>query len=722
MTKTITTIWLDQSQTHDSQCYISLCKIDPYLISYRDVHKCIDYITHLNDDENGVILIISTNKLLSPSDDTWIQQCVKLSQIESIYILFNSTDVNSELVKKTSKIRGIYTERYLLCDELSSLPNIKRQRRENFQRCDFIISNLKELTDAYRTPVTSEQSQLPSNILPIDSNRNVLEFLYSKVLRDVLIEDAETSRNDMIIFCRQKYADSPVDLDNVDDFDEYYQSENAIFWYTRDIFLYRLLNKALRDQDVQTLYSLRYFTRDLHLKLKQRYNSQLSSSPVSCTNSIVYRGQLMKNKEFDRKIRDNIGGFFATSGFLSTTENRGLAFVYAGNNKSTRISEEQCVLFEIPIDISTDKFSYANIVSESAFGQAEKEVLFTMGVIFRIISITQDNNEGIWIVQLKLSDEEDKHLHVISSIIKKDMTDPNKPLIKLIKIMDKMNYLDDAEHFLLVAIKDISINSDFNLLSLVYYQLGTTYKRKKNINEAIIYFKKALNIKLENHISYIDSSLSNLYTNLGIVYEDIGDYDRAHTYHNLAIKTFSDAETVNQADLAIKYSNIASICRKKEYYLQALENYTNCLDIESEILRMNDKKLLITKNNIGVVHIHLKNFTKAIEYFQKMLETEQILSQYPSSNMNLAVVYWNLTCAFYQQRQLTEALRYCRKCENIITSKLILVLHESEAKKCQDWIQRIEDELSKEPHRVRNGYGPDPWTMCHPYMMSTDLE
>ena len=58
-----------------------------------------------------------------------------------------------------------------------------------------------------------------------------------------------------------------------------------------------------------------------------------------------------------------------------------------------------------------------------------------------------------------------------------------------------------------------------------------------------------------------------------------------HThYHNLALEALLDSETINQADLAIKYSNIASICRKKEYYLQSSENYTNCLKIESGIL------------------------------------------------------------------------------------------------------------------------------------------
>jgi tetratricopeptide (TPR) repeat protein len=379
-------------------------------------------------------------------------------------------------------------------------------------------------------------------------------------------------------------------------------------------------------------------------------------------------------------------------------------------------------LFEIPIDISIDKFSYADISSESAFGPAEKEVLFTMGTIFRIISVTRENNEDVWIVQLKLSDEEDKHLHRISSIIKKDVTEPYKPLIKLIRIMCRMQYLKEAEHFSLLALEDKSVTSDFDLLSLIYYQLGIIYKSTGKINEAMVYFKKTLNMKYENNVSPTDPSLSNLYTNLGIVYEDIGEYDRAHTYHNLALKVLSDAETVNQADLAIKYSNIASVCRKKEYYLQALQNYTNCLEIELEILLPNDKKLLITKNNIGIVHIQLENYTKAIEHFQKIFETEQNLFEYPNSNPALAVIYWNLACAFYQQRQLVEALQYFRKCESIVTNKVNLILHGLRVKECKDWIQRIEDELSKESHQIQKGYGPDPWLMSHPYNMSFTFE
>ena len=134
----------------------------------------------------------------------------------------------------------------------------------------------------------------------------------------------------MVAFCRQIYADNSPELNHVEEFEEYYTSENAIFWYTRDIFLYRLLNRSLRDRDIKTLYSLRYYIKDLDLRLKELCNSQSFSSSTSSKEYTVYRGQLMNNAEFDKKIRNNVDGFFSINSFLSTTRNRHLALLYSG--------------------------------------------------------------------------------------------------------------------------------------------------------------------------------------------------------------------------------------------------------------------------------------------------------------------------------------------------------------------------------------------------------
>ena len=568
---------------------------------------------------------------------------------------------------------------------------------------DFIVTSLSE-------------DQLPLKRSTTDFDRNVFEYLIFKTLRDVVLEETESSQDEMIAFCRQKYADSPTDLNNVEEFEEYYESSVAIFWYTRDIFLYRLANKALREQDIETIYSLRYFIKHLYQRLQERYASQ----QPSC-QSMVYRGQLMNNEEFNRKIRNNIGGFFSINSFLSTTENESLAAVYAGINNLPETSKEQGVLFKIPIDTNIDKFSYANISNESALGDAESEVLFTMGVIFRIILVTRDDNANTWSVLLKISDEEETHLHLISPIIKNDLMKPYTSLIRLIKFLWHMQYLEQAKHFLLIALNDTSITSNLNLLSLVYYQLGIIYKREGQLSEAKSSFKNALNIKYNSGDASV--SLSNIYTNLGTVCENIGDLNEAHTCHNQAFQILSNFETVNQVDLAVKYSNMASVCFKKEYYLEALNNYKNCLQIELEIYANDDdQKLLITKNNIGVVYIYLEKYTEAIQYFQEMIETEENSSRNRSTNQNLALAYWNMACALYRQKQLEQALEYSEKCQHIMTADPVIIFHEPEAKQCQEWIERIRNDCVKQPIQIRKGYGPEPWRIVHPYRPNFDLD
>jgi hypothetical protein len=58
----------------------------------------------------------------------------------------------------------------------------------------------------------------------------------------------------------------------------------------RQSFLYRLLNKALRVQNIDLLYLFRFFIRDLGEQLEKN----------KCTSSIrVYRAQQMSKEEVD---------------------------------------------------------------------------------------------------------------------------------------------------------------------------------------------------------------------------------------------------------------------------------------------------------------------------------------------------------------------------------------------------------------------------------------
>ncbi|CAF4275983.1 unnamed protein product, partial [Rotaria magnacalcarata] len=84
----------------------------------------------------------------------------------------------------------------------------------------------------------------------------------------------EDNKDEMIKFCREQYADNPHELRFVNEFEQRYKSNQAINWYTREGFLYKIVNKALRTQNIELLYRIRTFIRHLHMHLLECYQKQ----------------------------------------------------------------------------------------------------------------------------------------------------------------------------------------------------------------------------------------------------------------------------------------------------------------------------------------------------------------------------------------------------------------------------------------------------------------
>jgi hypothetical protein len=63
----------------------------------------------------------------------------------------------------------------------------------------------------------------------------------------------------MVELMRASYIESPFQLALIDEFERDYSEEKAVTWYTRDTPLYRMVNKAIRAQDVTILYKMRTF-------------------------------------------------------------------------------------------------------------------------------------------------------------------------------------------------------------------------------------------------------------------------------------------------------------------------------------------------------------------------------------------------------------------------------------------------------------------------------
>jgi len=93
-------------------------------------------------------------------------------------------------------------------------------------------------------------------------NGHFVQFL---LLIDVLLrmKSVESDKKELISRFKKIYQDEE-DKSTIDEFEIDYSSENALWWYSRDSFLYGMLNKALRTQDIDTLFLFRFFIRDIY--------------------------------------------------------------------------------------------------------------------------------------------------------------------------------------------------------------------------------------------------------------------------------------------------------------------------------------------------------------------------------------------------------------------------------------------------------------------------
>ena len=117
------------------------------------------------------------------------------------------------------------------------------------------------------------------------------QFIHSQLLIDCLLRmksSTKEEKQEFIALCQQQYKNSSDDLSTVNEFERDYSSNRSILWYTKQTFLYKLLNKALRVQNIDLLYLLRFFIIDLEQHLEKN----------RCSSSVhVYRGQWMSKEE-----------------------------------------------------------------------------------------------------------------------------------------------------------------------------------------------------------------------------------------------------------------------------------------------------------------------------------------------------------------------------------------------------------------------------------------
>ncbi|CAF1531253.1 unnamed protein product, partial [Rotaria sp. Silwood1] len=84
----------------------------------------------------------------------------------------------------------------------------------------------------------------------------------------------------------------------IHEFEKEYKPEHAIWWYTRECCFYRIMNKALRGSDFDTIFDFRFFIADIAKHIKAEYEKFIRTTKIR-EPFCVYRGQRINNGDLE---------------------------------------------------------------------------------------------------------------------------------------------------------------------------------------------------------------------------------------------------------------------------------------------------------------------------------------------------------------------------------------------------------------------------------------
>lgn len=167
---------------------------------------------------------------------------------------------------------------------------------------------------------------------------------------------------------------------------------------------------------------------------------------------------------------------------------------------------------------------------------------------------------------------------------------------------------------------------------------------KNDPQKAISIFEKSKSIaKAQNQIFEQARAINGL----GLVYRDLGDFNKAIELSSQAMQMSSDSLLVASA------SNNIGVCKRQlGEYEDALTQYLKALDIYNAL---NEKsKEATVNNNIGMVYSYLGANDKAIEYHLKAKDVFEELD----NQKGISEVYNNIAIIYATDGELQKALDY----------------------------------------------------------------
>ncbi|CAF1642179.1 unnamed protein product, partial [Adineta ricciae] len=353
-----------------------MCRIYDYLHIFSQSEALEQFINKAHEKKLFLMTSVDIGRLLLPNLHFY-------HQLYAVYLYDQTTlSTNQEWMQTYYKVRGIYN------DENELLIILSKHLRVYIQ-----LSHSELLTPIF-SHLSSEKSTHSITMSGAMWKSSINFPLFLDSMLTIPRNDGDKKR--FVDECKFYYRNDKTILNAVNEFDRNYVAEHAIWWYTRDSFLYRILNKAFRQQIEDIICLMHFFIVDLCKQLKHEFAIQSREN-----FSVLYRGQLILKDEIEKLYRERHSiDIIIINSFCSATDDRDMALIFSGAGCYSSTNDIQSVLLEITVDQMESEKPFAKIRHLSS-NSDEDETLFTAGSRFQVSDITYSIEEQVWIVKLR---------------------------------------------------------------------------------------------------------------------------------------------------------------------------------------------------------------------------------------------------------------------------------------------------------------------------------
>ncbi|CAF0765907.1 unnamed protein product [Rotaria sordida] len=599
-----------------------------YVKIFERIDQCQQYIETMSKEDRSVLIV----------NDQFSRELIptihNFCQISSIYIYCSNENKHKQWSKTFPKIRAITNQ----FDEILVRIEVDQKIRMKIEE-----------------PLTIKP-------LNVDDEMNLStakldeSSIYFQILIDILLRIRSNSEdiNQLLSLCKKEYRGNKNHLAILREFQHNYSANTAVQWYTHRPFLQKILNKAFQLENIDILYLFRPVIRDICIQL--RHNQYPSSIRL-------YKGQLMSKNQLNN-LKKFTGKLISINSFLLTTTDR--ESIMNDLEETTPSNNIQKALFDIDADGGEDiPIPFANINPDNN-RDGEKDILFMIGSIFRLVSISYDKNKRC-IIRMKLCNDNEPDLKQLFENMRNEHEYGETNLLALGMILRDMGKIDLAEKYLFRMLNNLPPND--SLLDALYPSLGLIAKDKDNYDKCLYWYRKALkNYMVTRPSDYL--TIGDTYHTIGIIYHtNKCQYDKALDYFTKAIVLFKQFDADMHPMMARFYDSIGGIHEEQRNYSQALIYYQKSFNIKKKHLPTNHIDISISYKNIAGANGYLESYDTALEFYKKALQIQTKL--FPLQHPDIALTYANMGAVYAAKNRSQQALTYWHKANDILRNKLL---------------------------------------------------